>query len=60
MKLQQEIMEMEQSLQQKMYEFSQKQEQEYMIMKAAEMENYYLKVQSFCQSFAKTLGFDFI
>jgi outer membrane protein len=60
MELQNEIMQMEQSLQQKMYQFSQEQEQEYMIMKSEEMENYYLKVQSFCQSFAKTLGFDFI
>jgi len=60
MELQNEIMQMEQTLQQKMYQFSQEQEQEYMIMKSEEMENYYLKVQSFCQSFAKTLGFDFI
>ncbi len=60
MELQNEILEMEQSLQQKIYQFSQEQEQEYMIMKSEEMENYYLKVQTFCQSFAKTLGFDFI
>lgn len=60
MEIQQEIMQMEQNLQQKMYQFSQQQEQEYMIMKSEEMENYYLKVQSFCKSFAKTLGFDFI
>ncbi len=60
MELQNEIMQMEQTLQQKMYQFSQEQEQEYMIMKSEEMEKYYLKVQSFCQSFAKTLGFDFI
>ncbi len=60
MEIQQEIMQMEQTLQQKMYQFSQQQEQEYMIMKSEEMNNYYLKVQSFCKSFAKTLGFDFI
>jgi outer membrane protein len=60
MQLQQELVGMEQTLQQKMYQFSQEQEQEYMIMKSEEMENYYLKVQSFCKSFAKTLGFDFI
>ena len=60
MEMQQEIVQMEQNLQQKMYQFSQQQEQEYMIMKSKEMEDYYLKVQSFCKSFAKTLGFDFI
>ena len=60
MEMQQEIMQMEQTLQQKMYQFSQEQEQDYLMMKSEEMENYYLKVQSFCQSFAKTLGFDFI
>lgn len=59
-KIQQQIMEMEQTLQQSLYQFSQQQEQEYMMVKAAEMEKYYLKVQQFCQSFAQTLGFDFI
>ena len=58
--LQQEIMELEQTVQQKLYEFQQEQEQEYVMLKAQEMEKYYLKVQRFCQSFAKTLGFDFI
>lgn len=59
-KMEQQIMEMEQTLQQSLYQFSQQQEQEYMMLKAEEMEKYYLKVQRFCQSFAQTLGFDFI
>ncbi|MGB1041062.1 MAG: OmpH family outer membrane protein [Flavobacteriales bacterium] len=59
-KMEQKLMEMNQSLERKLYEFQQKQEQEYMYMKAREMGDYYLKVQSFCKSFAKTLGFDFI
>lgn len=59
-KLQQEIIELEQTVQQRLYQFQQEQEQEYMLLKAEEMEKYYLKVQRFCQSFAKTLGFDFI
>ncbi len=60
MKIEQEIMGMQQNLEQSLYQFSQQQEQEYMMVKAAEMEKYYLKVQQFCQSFAQTLGFDFI
>ena len=48
--LQQEIMELEQTVQQKLYEFQQEQEQEYVMLKAQEMEKYYLKVQRFCQS----------
>ena len=58
--MEQKIMKMNQDLEKKLYDLQQKQEQEYIYMKGKEMGDYYLKVQSFCKSFAKTLGFDFI
>jgi len=59
-KLQQELQSLEPLYSQKLMEFSQKLEQEYMIIKSDEMRKYYGKVKEYCESIAKKLGFDFI
>ena len=58
--LQEDIMKLEQTAQQSLYELKKKKKRDFLIMKSKEMSDYYVKLQDFCQSFAKTLGFDFI
>jgi outer membrane protein len=60
MGMQESIMKLEQTAQQTLYQLNEDQKRDFLIMKSKEMSNYYLKLQKFCQSFAKTLGFDFI
>ena len=60
MRLQEGIMKLEQTAQQTLYELNENQKRDFLIMKSKEMSNYYEKLQNFCQSFAKSLGFDFI
>ncbi|MEN8928429.1 MAG: OmpH family outer membrane protein [Flavobacteriales bacterium] len=60
MGLQESIMKLEQTAQQSLYELNETQKRDFLVMKSKEMSGYYVKLQNFCQSFAKTLGFDYI
>lgn len=60
MGMQESIMKLEQTAQQTLYQLNEEQKRDFLIMKSKEMSDYYTKLQNFCQSFAKTLGFDFI
>ncbi|MDA9261883.1 OmpH family outer membrane protein [Flavobacteriales bacterium] len=60
MGLQESIMKLEQTAQQTLYQLNEDQKRDFLIMKSKEMSDYYVKLQNFCQSFAKALGFDFI
>lgn len=59
-KMQQELGGLEQQYQMELMQFQGKLEEEYMMLKAQKMSDYYKKVQGFCSSIANRLGFDFI
>lgn len=58
--MQQDIANSEQKYQVELMQFQAKQEEEYVILKAKKMSDYYKKVQGYCESIANRLGFDFI
>ena len=60
MKMQEGIMALEQTAQQDLLKIDEKQNRDLMLLQQEEMSNYYSKLQGFCQSFAKSLGFDYI
>ncbi|MEZ7931778.1 MAG: OmpH family outer membrane protein, partial [Flavobacteriales bacterium] len=47
-------------IQQDLLKIDEKQNRDLMLLQQEEMSNYYSKLQGFCQSFAKSLGFDYI
>lgn len=60
MKRQEEIMKLEQTAQKDLAKVDEDQNRQLMQLQQDEMGAYYSKLQGFCQSFAKTLGFDYI